>query len=192
MHGRGPHTIVVAITLGACLALSTSVGLGEAFSAQSTTISVTGHLHAIPDVVPDTTLCQAEGGVYAVGPSDAPESGTSTITGTFNGTGRFCGHTLRRIGPGGSLPFIETDTFTGTVRGCGKGTVTYHVNGVVRTRPHPATLGLPTDETWQIAAHSGTAGLHSLTSGHGHDVGQINADSSIDTDFRGSVTCTRR
>jgi hypothetical protein len=152
-------------------------------------IRVTGTLRAVTDAVPDVTLCNAEGGAYAIGPTDLPESGSSTITGTFRGTGRFCGHLVPGIGPGGSLPFVETDTFTGTVRGCGTGTVIYHVTGFVGTRFDTGRGGLPTEEDWRIARGSGLAGLSGLRSGGGHDSGQINLDSSIDTDFKGTVTC---
>jgi hypothetical protein len=155
------------------------------------TVKVTGSLHAMSDAVPDTTLCDAEGGAYAIGPTDLPESGTSRYTGTFEGTGRFCGRFVPGIGPGGSLPFIETDTFTGTVHGCGVGTVTYHVKGYVGSRFDPDRGGLPTEEDWRLAPRSGHGGLAGMRSGGGHDSGQINVDGSIDTDFTGTVTCAQ-
>lgn len=169
----------------------TAAAMPAAADRPTRVIKVTGSLHAVSDAIPDVALCNAEGGVYAVGPTDVPESGTSTITGTFHGTGRFCGHVVPGIGPGGSLPFVETDTFTGTVRGCGTGTVTYHVAGFVGTRFDAARRGLPTEEDWQIARGSGVGGLAGLRSGGGHDSGQINPDSSIDTDFTGTVSCAR-
>ena len=173
----------------ALLVLLTVPALGSQGSGR--TIKVTGMLHAVADAVPDVSLCNAEGGVYAVGPTDVPESGSSTITGTFQGTGRFCGHVVAGVGPGGSVPFVETDTFTGAVKGCGVGTVTYHVTGYVGTQPDVARGGLPTEEDWQIARGSGLGGLSGLVSGGGHDTGQINVDSSIDTDFTGTVSCAQ-
>ncbi|MEA2644971.1 MAG: hypothetical protein QOE92_54 [Chloroflexota bacterium] len=171
--------------------LAATQALIVASAEVTTTIAVSGHLNALTDVVPDRSLCDAQGGAFAPGPTDAFYSGTSTLTGTFEGTGRFCGRTSDGvIRQDGNVPFLETDLFTGTVQGCGKGSVTYTVNGTVGAKPMVATQGLPTDEDWQIVARSGIAGLSGLVSGGGHDVGQINADSSIDTDFTGAVQCT--
>jgi len=169
------------------LALTTAVP--GAAAQRVRVITVTGSLHAVPDGVPDPTLCNAAGGSYVAGPTDVPESGTSVLRGTFEGTGRFCGHTTGLPGPDGSVQFVETNTFTGTVHGCGTGTVTYHVKGYVGALPDPARGGLPTEEDWQVVAGSGTGGLSGLRSGGGHNSGQINLDGSIDTDFKGRVRC---
>ncbi|MDP9181645.1 MAG: hypothetical protein M3P04_02560 [Actinomycetota bacterium] len=152
-------------------------------------VTARGVLDAVADPVPDPTLCNAAGGTYVAGPADFPESGTSTLKGTFDGTGRFCGHTTGFPGPGGRIEVVETDTFTGTVHGCGTGTVVYRVKGYVGAVPDLARRGLPSEEDWQIVPGSGTGGLRSLRSGGGHDSGQINLDSSIHTDFKGHVSC---
>jgi hypothetical protein len=155
-------------------------------------VVVYGRLHASPDALPDQSLCLAAGGSFVPGPTDVPESGTSVLTGTFEGTGRFCGHTTGWVGPDGRVPFIETDTFTGTVHGCGRGTVRYRVEGYLSVLPDASRGGLPSEEEWRIVPGSGTGGLRGLTLGGGHDSGQINPDSSIDTDFAGKVTCGAR
>lgn len=175
------------ITVAVSLTMLTAVA--QASNEREGHLTVRGTLHATSDPLPDTTICSAQKGRYALAPGDIPESGTSTYTGTFTGTGVFCGHTTAGVGPDGSVPFVETDIFTGTVQGCGTGQVTYHVQGFVSSRVNPTTKGLPTNEDWQVVAGSGSGGLRRLSSGHGHDVGQINADSSIDTDFAGSVVC---
>ncbi len=186
MWHRLPRRSAVLVT-GFLLASSTAA-LG-ATGKQARVVKVVGHLHATSDAVPDASLCNSQGGEYAIGATDVPESGTSTITGTFAGTGRFCGHTTAGVGPGGSLPFVETDVFTGTVHGCGTGTLIYHVRGYVGSHFSTARNGLPTEEDWRIAAGSGTTGLRGLTSGGGHDSGEIHPDTSIDTSFTGSVRC---
>ena len=174
-------------TAAAVLAVTTTVA--GASDAKARAVRVVGSLHASSDAVPDEALCDADGGDYAVGPTEAPESGTSTLRGTFDGTGRFCGHTTAGVGPGGAIPFVETDTFTGTVHGCGTGTVVYHVSGYIGGQLDPSRQGLPTEEDWQIVPGSGTGGLRGIRSGGGHDSGQINLDSSIDTEFSGRLTC---
>jgi hypothetical protein len=189
MWHRLPRRSGVLVTGLALLASSTPAL--SATDQHGRVVRVVGRLHATSDAVPDTSLCDAQPDGYAVGPADVPESGTSTLTGTFAGTGRFCGHTTRGLGPGGSLPFVETDVFTGTVHGCGTGSATYRVRGYVGSSYSTARNGLPTEEDWQVVAGSGTAGLRGLTSGGGHDSGAIHPDTSIDTDFTGSVRCAR-
>jgi hypothetical protein len=153
------------------------------------TLQVSGSLHAVTDPVTDTALCQQQGGEYVPGPTDYSYSGTSSYAGTFQGTGRFCGRSTGAVNPDGTVPFIETDTFTGTVRGCGSGTVTYHVHGVIDAALDLATKGVPAEEDWVVVVRSATGGLRALRSGHGHDHATINPDSSIDAEFSGVVTC---
>ena len=155
----------------------------------SPNVTVSGGLHALMDAVPDSTVCDAQGGEFATSPTDYVYSGTSAYYGTFEGTGRFCGRSTGGIGPGNSVPFVEVDTFTGTVHGCATGTVTYTVHGFVEGRFDTANRGLPGDEVWKLVAGSGKHGLRRLRSGSGSDVGTINADSTIDAPFVGRVTC---
>lgn len=176
-----------AAALGVVLALA--VPLSAHAARGERTIRVTGHLHAVTDTVTDRTLC----------PVGAPllsdivfYSGTSTFTGVFTGTGKFCGWTSPLPGvvtTDGRVPFHEVNVFTGTVKGCGTGAVTYKVSGTVGGTPSASPPGIPAREDWRIVARSGRAGLVGLSSGSGHDEGFINADGSIDVDFTGSVTC---
>ena len=178
------------MVLAAALALTSPTATGA--PRHGRTVVVTGHLHALSDAIPDTALCEAAGGAFVPGPLDVPESGTSVLTGTFNGTGRFCGHTTGVPDATGRVAFVEVDVFTGTVRGCGRGRVTYRVSGTVGLVPDASLEGLPTDEQWRIVAGTGVGGLRGLTSGGGHDLGHLHADASIDTDFVGRVTCVPR
>jgi hypothetical protein len=157
---------------------------------RAVTVPVRGTLNATYDAVPDRTLCDARGGVYAPGLSDFFYSGTSIYAGTFEGTGRFCGHTTQGVvGSDGSIPFIETDTFTGTVHGCGTGHVTYSVRGAVSSLFDPATQSLPAEEDWKIVARGGTEGLRGLRSGGGHNNAAISLNTNDAGTFMGSVKC---
>jgi hypothetical protein len=155
-------------------------------------ITVHGTLHALTDVVTDTSLCKAQGGSYVPGALDYAYSGTSTYAGTFRGTGRFCGHSTGGPAADGSVPFTETDTFVGTVNGCGTGTVVYDVHGFIHPSLDLGRRALNADEDWRVVPRSGLKGLRGLRSGNGHDPAWINADTSIDADFLGVVTCARR
>jgi hypothetical protein len=131
--------------------------------------------------------------VYVPGPSDVFYSGTSIFLGTFEGTGRFCGHSTEDVvRSDGSVPFIETDTFTGIVHGCGTGHVTYSVRGSVSPFD-PATQSVPAQEDWKIVAQGGTEGLGGLMSGGGHNNATlISLTSSEAGTFTGSVKCVGR
>lgn len=83
---------------------------------------------------------------------------------------------------------MTRNTFTGTVSGCGAGSITYSVEGVVYPFD-PMTQRVPVEEDWQILEGSGTGGLHGLRSGGGHGNAQINLDLSIDAEFNGIVRC---
>lgn len=155
-------------------------------------VNVRGTLHALTDAVTDTSLCIAQGGEYVPGALDYSYSGTSTYAGTFTGTGRFCGHSSGGPAADGSVPFTETDTFVGTVTGCGRGTVVYDVHGFIHPSLDLGRRALNADEDWRVVPRSGPNGLRGLRSGSGHDPAWINADSSIDADFLGFVTCVRR
>ncbi|GAC1442561.1 MAG: hypothetical protein NVS3B26_17270 [Mycobacteriales bacterium] len=180
------RTVILA-SLGVVLLGGTAVA--RASAEHPHLVHVVGSLHAVQDTVPDMSLCAKEGGAYAVGTGEVPESGASTLRGTFEGTGKYCGHSLPAVvGPNGSIPIVETDLFTGTVHGCGTGTVTYHVTGFVGAPTASTPGGLPTQEDWRIVAGSGTGGLKGLRGGAGHNSGQVNADGD-NTQFNGTVSC---
>jgi len=158
----------------------------------SSNLTVSGGVHVKPtDAVADPTLCDAQGREYSTSATDYVYSGSSTYYGTFEGTGRLCGHSTPGFGPGNSIPFVEVDEFTGTVHGCGTGSVIYTVHGFVEAGFDTGSRGLPGHEQWQLDVRSATKGLRGLRSGSGRDVGTINPDSSIDAPFVGRVTCVR-
>lgn len=155
------------------------------------TIRVHGTLDATEDAVPDTSVCLGPGHRYTAGPLDTPYSGTSIYRGTFRGTGKFCGYILPSLNSDGSVPFAETDVFSGRLVGCGRGTITYTVRGSASEVPDLRTLALPAQEDWRVARGTGSHDLSGITRGHGHDPARINADTSIHAEFRGVITCHR-
>lgn len=146
-------------------------------SRSATVIEVRGSLHAEPSSLPDAQ-CPA-GTQYSMYPE---------YSGVFSGTGVVCGRS-NGVNSDGSLSFAETNKFTGTVSGCGAGSITYSVEGVVYPLD-PVTQTLPANEDWQIIEGSGTGGLRRLRSGGGHNNAVINSDGSIDAEFNGFVRCT--
>lgn len=142
----------------------------------ATVIEVRGSLHAGRSSLPDPQ-CPA-GTHYSLYPE---------YTGVFSGTGVVCGRGTG-VNPDGSVSFNETNTFTGTVGGCGAGSITYSVEGVVYPLD-PMSQTLPAEEDWQIIEGSGAGGLRHLRSGGGHNNGVIKSDGSIDAEFNGIVRC---
>ena len=170
----------------------------------SVIVPVQGHGHAMfnqpylqPGIAPiGTDLCKARGGVYYPGAqSDLFYSGTATYSaGSLSGTDQFCGHSTQGVAvPAGSIAVVETDTFTGTVDGCGSdiGSFIMDIQSVVNSTAS-STQGVPVHGNWQIVAGSGTAGLSGLRSGSMTEDATIdttNASVTADFQFRGSVKC---
>jgi hypothetical protein len=149
-----------------------------------------------PGIAPiDTDLCKARGGAYYPGDqSDFFYSGTGTLEGTFKGIAEYCGHSTQGVAvPAGSIAYVETDTFTGTVDGCGSGigSFTTDLLGVANLAAS-SQQGVPIHATWQIVAGSGTAGLRGLRSGsitEDATIATTNGMLTSDFQFRGSVEC---
>lgn len=178
------YRLVIALTLVAMA----WPGTAGAAKERSKTVPVSGSLTGAAEPPFDSSLCDAQAGEYRASPGDFAYSGTAKLVGTFNGTGKFCGHNTRSLARPGSVATIEIILFTGTVKGCGTGTVKYEVRGFVTPSPGPGRLATA-DEFWKIIPGSGTGGLRSLTSGGGRNAGQMNSDTSLATDFKGSVSC---
>ena len=190
MNSQAKVVQVRALTLAVVVAATLLASAQAQAASKQHVVTVKGTLHAVFDAVPDQSLCAAQGGEYVVRPTDYLWwSATSTLKGTFTGTGRHCGHSTS-LNPDGSASYVETTTFTGRVAGCGRGSVIYNVHGVLRPAFDASRRAVPTDEHWKIAAHSGTAGLRGLTSGSGHGPAWMNVDTSLDADVLGHVTCT--
>ncbi len=76
-----------------------------------------------------------------------------------------------------------TETFTGTVQGCGTGSMSYSLFSTEDT-------GGNTRVTWQVIEGAGTGELVRLR-GHGTQTGLFRSDYSSSGDFRGVVECPR-
>lgn len=165
--------------------------------ARGHVIHVKSTLHGEQPLEADTTQCVKRGGEFVPGPLDSAYNGTSVYHGTFEGTGTYCGYIPPGVNHDGTLNFIETDTFTGTVAGCGTGTVTYDVHGTSDVVPDPSRAALPAREHWQILRGSGTGGLAHLVAGKGDDPAKVNLTptsstppkTTVDADFQGVVRC---
>jgi hypothetical protein len=181
IHRYAPLAVATALLAGGSALPSHAEG--------GRTVRVVSQLHGVQDAVPDGSVCAARGGEYVPGPTDLAYSGVSTYTGTFEGTGRFCGYIPPRPNADGSLSFVETDVFTGLVRGCGRGSITYVVHGFIYPSVDLTRRSLDAAEDWVVVARTGTQGLRGLLSGRGHDPAWVNADDTVDADFRGTVRC---
>jgi Protein of unknown function (DUF3224) len=133
----------------------------------------------------------------SVGPSSLPCPNGQAIQGdatfgvkpgdTWHGTSvyDFC------LVPGSSpnsFTFSGIETFTGTVDGCGTGTITYTVaNGFATLVPNPtAPNGI---QSWTIVAGAGTGGLAGVTGGQGVGIFTIQQTLANDGFFAGLLTC---
>jgi hypothetical protein len=88
----------------------------------------------------------------------------------------------------GVFTFSGVETFTGTVDGCGTGTITYDLsNGFVQLVPNPtAPNGF---QTWTIRPGAGTGGLSGVSGGEGVAIFTIQTTLANEGFFAGSLTC---
>jgi hypothetical protein len=87
-----------------------------------------------------------------------------------------------------SFTFSGSETFTGTVDGCGTGTITYTVaNGFAQLVPNPT--GPNGFQFWTIVAGAGTGGLQNVSGGRGAGVFTIQTTLANEGFFAGFLTC---
>jgi hypothetical protein len=87
-----------------------------------------------------------------------------------------------------TLTFHGVETFTGTVAGCGHGTMTYTLtDGFVKLEPNPTTPN--GTQVWQIVPGTGMKGLAGVTGGLGVSVFTILPTLENDGFFTGTLTC---
>jgi len=88
----------------------------------------------------------------------------------------------------GAFTFSGVETFTGTIDGCGTGTVTYTVsNGFAQLAPNPtAPNGY---QTWSIVPNAGTGGLTGVTEGQGAGIFTIQPTLANEGFFAGFLVC---
>src|SRR5436190_8053778 len=103
------------------------------------------------------------------------------ITGDWEGTLEYQYGSLTV--PSGVTYGAAVETFTGTVKGCGTGSVSLYV---FLTEDEGGNTRL----TWTVIEGAGTGDLAQL-SGHSTETGVLQSDHSGAGDFRGSVECRR-
>jgi hypothetical protein len=87
-----------------------------------------------------------------------------------------------------SFTFSGIETFTGTVAGCGTGTITYTVaDGFAKLAPNPTAPN--GHQRWTIVPDAGTAGLAGVTGGLGVGIFTIQPTLANDGFFAGFLTC---
>jgi hypothetical protein len=147
-----------------------------------------------PRIVPVYTHFQDDGSAT---PSSLPCPGGQAIRGdatfgvqpgdTWHGTSvyDFC---LVPASTPGSFTFSGIETFTGTVDGCGTGSITYTVTeGFAQLMPSPtAPNGV---QRWTIVPGAGTGGLAGVTGGQGVGIFTIQQTLANEGFFAGLLTC---
>jgi hypothetical protein len=88
----------------------------------------------------------------------------------------------------GAFTFSGVETFTGTVDGCGTGTITYDLsNGFAQLVPNPtAPNGF---QNWTIRPGAGTGGLSGVSGGQGVAIFTIQTTLANEGFFAGFLTC---
>lgn len=113
--------------------------------------------------------------------------GTQWSSPTTVVSGDWVGHTEYTIGwvtvPSGDTYATSLETFTGTVKGCGTGTMTYRQFG---TADRKGTMRFE----WQVVESLGTGELAGLQ-GHGTLTGASRPDQSSEGEFSGEIDCGR-
>jgi hypothetical protein len=147
--------------------------------------TLVGHFNAASDGV----TCPAEVGRLC----GARYSGEGLVTGDLSGPVVFTG--TEWVPVDGSPTYSdEVLRFTGTVRGCGSGSITYFAHPVDTGPVDPAAGGYRGEETWRMPAGSGSGGLKSIR-GSGTSPWVLRPDATygatVTAEYAGTVTCAR-
>lgn len=160
-------------------------------------VQVHGTVHGTQPLSGSTTQCVQRGGEYDPKGFPTSYSGVSEFHGTLEGEGTFCGWIPPTVNPDGTADYIETDTFTGTISGCGRGTLRYDVHGRIQPGYDPARNAVPALESWSVLAGSGTGGLAGVTGGGRDDPAWVDLtpttdvppQTTVDTMLLGTLHC---
>lgn len=152
------------------------------------------HASGTPHVAPVFTHFQDDGSAV---PSSIPCPNGQAIRGdadfgvkpgdTWHGTSvyDFC---LVPASTPNSFTFSGIETFTGTVDGCGTGTITYTVaDGFAQLAPDPTAPN--GHQSWTIVPGAGTGGLAGVTGGLGVGIFTIQPTLANEGFFAGFLTC---
>jgi hypothetical protein len=144
-------------------------------------VAVFTHFSDDGSAVPSTIACPAGTAIrgdatFGVQPGD-----------TWHGTSVYDFCLVPATAPN-SFTFSGIETFTGTVDGCGSGTITYTVaNGFAQLLPTPS--GPNGVQNWTIVGGAGTGGLASVTAGAGAGVFTIQTTLANEGFFAGLLAC---
>ena len=142
---------------------------------------IMAHYESPPDDVATVPPCDLSH--WTPGKGACRGTGRSVMSTTI--TGDWEGKTEYQYGwltvPSGVTYGAVIETFTGTVKGCGTGSISYYLFSI-------EDAGGNTRVTWTVIEGAGTGELARL-SGHGTQTGVFRSDYSSSGDFRGSVEC---
>jgi hypothetical protein len=143
---------------------------------------IVAHYESPPDDIVAVPPCDLSH--WTAGKDACRGMGRSTTPTTI--TGDWEGKTEYQYGwlmvPSGVTYSAVIETFTGTVKGCGTGSMSYYLFAT------DAGAGSNTEVTWKVIEGAGTGELAEL-SGHGSQTGVFRSDYSSSGDFRGYVKC---
>lgn len=182
---------VAAVITAVALAATLGFALGRPSPAMASTLEPMSHLrHTVPvqahwETPPDSFVisppCTDTDYIPATGLCHGTGAGNAVITGSWQGTSTYVYGFATTPANLSYLTVVET--FTGTVTGCGTGTMTYRIAGTL-----DASGTLSTH--WQIVDGFGSGDLSDVT-GHGTQLGIYNADFTTTGDFSGHLKCKR-
>ena len=179
---RGGHVRLrcTAIEIGVAAALvlaSTGAAPALAGTGRASTRKVSFTTSSGPPVSFAPTCDAARACLVPV--SGGPES---SVSGDLNGTGVYAG-AARLLGSNEAISSALA-TFTGTVKGCGTGTITIRYAAHYSSRlPHGG------GGTWEVVGGVGTGALSHLTGRGTFTVGTVKPDLSGTDSFEGTIHC---
>jgi hypothetical protein len=119
--------------------------------------------------------------------------GEGLLSGDLTGPVSFSGTEWVPV-DGGPTYSDEVLKFSGAVRGCGSGSITYLAHPVDTGPLDPAAGGYRGEETWQMPAGSGLGGLKTIR-GSGTSPWVLRPDATygatVTAEYTGTVTCAR-
>jgi hypothetical protein len=174
----GAATIVV---VGAGGARAGAAAIPTASSTTRRSVAVSADFQAPPDVVTFAEPCDAAKPIPTVGVCRGTSFGGATYTGTLQGTSQY--QTAFTVPPSGVVYYVALETFSGTVAGCGTGSITVRDTGTISVTGQ-------LHYKWEVVQALGTDGLTDVT-GHGAVTGAYNADGSQTGHLTGRLRCGR-
>jgi hypothetical protein len=188
---HAPHLRRLVSTIAIAVGATAVVGAGGALAGAAAaptvgspthrSVAVNADFRAPPDVVTFAEPCSATNPTPTVGVCRGISFGGATYTGTLQGTSVY--QTAFTVSRSGMVYFVAMETFTGTVAGCGTGTMTSRSAGSIS-----ATGELRYHQ--QVVEGLGTDGLADVA-GQSTATGTYNADGTQTGHLTGRLHCSR-